>query len=154
MVSADDLAGFPVFGQLTAGQRDSVAGVARECNYADGAGLFREGNPAAGCWVLRSGQVALGAAVPGRGQVVMQTLHARDVVGWSWLVPPYRWPFTATAVGPVAAIDLDARRLRVLTGRDPTLCCGLLLGLFAGVLGQLQSTQARLLDLYGSPRER
>ena len=154
MISADDVAGFPVFGHLTPGQRDDVAGVARECSYPDGARLFREGDPATGCWVLRTGQVALGAAVPGRGQVVMQTLHARDVVGWSWLVPPYRWPFTATAAGPVTAIGLDARRLRVLTGQDPTLCCGLLLGLFQGVLEQLQTTQARLLDLYGSPRER
>lgn len=154
MVSPDDLARYPVFGHLNTDQRVNVAGVACECSYADGDRFIREGDPATGCWVLRSGQIALGAVVPGRGLVVMQTLHAGDVVGWSWLVPPYRWPFTATADGPVDAIRLDARRLRSLTRQDPTLCCALLLGLFEGVHAQLQTTQARLLDLYGSPRER
>ncbi|MET0765948.1 MAG: cyclic nucleotide-binding domain-containing protein [Blastococcus sp.] len=154
MVTADQLARFPVFGHLTAAQRTSVAGVARECSYADGTRLFREGDPATGCWVIRSGQVALGTSVPGRGQVVVQTLHEPDVVGWSWLVPPYRWSFTATTVGAAQAIAFDAVRLRTLTRRDPTLCCGLLLGLFEAVLPRLQGTRARLLDLYGSSRDR
>ena len=154
MISAEDLTGFPVFGHLTAGQRISLAGVARECHYGEGERLFREDEPATGCWVIRGGRVSLGMAVPGRGQVILQTLHERDVVGWSWLVPPYRWTFTATAAEPVETVRFDAHRVRALTQQDPTLCCGLLLGLFEGLLGRLQSTRLRLLDVYGSPRDR
>jgi CRP-like cAMP-binding protein len=154
MTTAEELARFPVFAQLTAAQLASVAAVARPCPLADGELLFRQGDPATGCWVVRGGAVALGTTVPGRGQVVVQTLHERDVVGWSWLVPPYRWTLAATAAGTADTIRLDAHRLRALTREDPTLCCGLLLGLFAGVLDQLQSTSARLLDVYGSPRDR
>lgn len=153
-MNADELAGFPVFAHLTAEQRASVAGVARPRPLADGEVLFREGDPATGCWVLRGGAVALSLLVPDRGQVVVQTLHTPDVVGWSWLVPPHRWTFTATAVGPTDTLRLDASRLRALTAADPALCCGLLLGLFGGLLDRLQSTRARLLDVYGNPRDR
>lgn len=153
-MNANELAAFPVFAHLTAEQRGSVAGVARPWPLADGEMLFREGDPATGCWVLRGGAVALSLLVPDRGQVVVQTVHSPDVVGWSWLVPPHRWTFTATAVGPTDTIRLDASRLRELTAEDPRLCCGLLLGLFGGLLDRLQNTRARLLDVYGNPRDR
>jgi len=154
MTAVDELAGIPAFAELTPAQRSAVAEVARPRVLADGELLFRQGDPATGCWVVRAGAVALSTDVPGRGQVVVQTLHPLDVVGWSWLVPPHRWAFTATAVGPTDATRFDAVRLRALTAEDPSLCCGLLLGLFGGVLDRLQSTRARLLDLYGNPRDR
>jgi CRP/FNR family transcriptional regulator, cyclic AMP receptor protein len=154
MIAPHELTRFPVFTHLTEEQRNSVADVARECRYPDAAQLFRAGDPAAGCWVIREGEVTLGLPVRGHLQVVVDTLHHPDVVGWSWLVPPYRWALTATSVGLVDAIELDAVRLRAVTGRDPTLCCNLLLGLFEGLLPRLQSTRARLLDVYASPLER
>jgi CRP-like cAMP-binding protein len=153
MITPDELTRFPVFTHLTEEQRINVADVARDCRYPDAAELFREGDRATGCWVIRGGQVTLSLPVPGHLQMVIDTLHHPDVVGWSWLVPPYRWAFTATTVGLVDAIELDAVRLRALTGRDPTLCCNLLLGLFEGLLPRLQSTRARLLDVYANPRE-
>jgi CRP-like cAMP-binding protein len=152
MTTGEELAGFPVFSHLTPAQRGAVAEVARPCPLADGELLFRQGDPATGCWVIRAGAVALSTPDPGRGQVVVQTLHPPDVVGWSWLVPPHRWSFAATANGPTDTIRFDAARLRALTAEDPTLCCSLLLGLFGGLLDRLQSTRARLLDLYGNPR--
>lgn len=154
MTTEAELAGFPVFAHLTDVQRDRVAGVARPYPLADGEVLFRRDEPATGCWVIRTGTVALSTPVPGRGDVVVQTLHPPDVVGWSWLVPPHRWAFTATAAGPTDTIRFDTARLRALTAEDPTLCCGLLLGLFGGLLDRLQSTRARLLDVYGNPRDR
>jgi CRP-like cAMP-binding protein len=128
--------------------------MARPCPLADGEVLFRQGDPATGCWVVRTGAVALVTPVPERGPVVVQTLHPPDVVGWSWLVPPHRWAFTGTAAGPTDTIRFDAPGLRALSAEDPALCCGLLLGLFGGLLDRLQSTRARLLDVYGNPRDR
>jgi CRP-like cAMP-binding protein len=154
MTTAEELAGVPVFAPLAEAQRTAVAEAARAWPLADGEVLFREGEPATGCWVIRSGSVALSTPVPGRGQVVVQTLHPPDVVGWSWLVPPHRWAFTATAAGPTSTLRFDAARLRALTAEDPALCCSLLSGLCGGLLDRLQDTRARLLDVYGNPRDR
>jgi CRP/FNR family transcriptional regulator, cyclic AMP receptor protein len=92
--------------------------------------------------------------VPGRGAVVVQTLGPGDVLGWSWLIAPHRWHFRAVAIEPVTALELDTARLQALADQDPALGYPLTLGLFAAMLDRLQSTRARLLDLYRSPRER
>ena len=154
MTRHDQLAGFAIFDRLTPAQRATVARVTEDVSYADGTRLFSEGQAASGCWLIQVGQVALETSVPGRGQVVVQTLGPGDVLGWSWLVPPHHWHFTATAYGPVSAVLLDTSRLHALADQDPALGYPLALGLFEILLARLQSTRSRLLDLYGSPRER
>jgi CRP/FNR family cyclic AMP-dependent transcriptional regulator len=91
---------------------------------------------------------------PGRGAIVIQAFGPGDVLGWSWLVPPRRWHFGAVAVDEVHAVALDTTRLQALADADPALGYPFALGLFEALLQRLQSTRARLLDLYGNPRER
>jgi CRP/FNR family transcriptional regulator, cyclic AMP receptor protein len=148
MLDGDDLAGVSVLNRLNAAERVTVASTARDLEIAEGTRLFEEGQEAVGCWLIRSGQVALQTSVPGRGQVVVQTLGPGDVLGWSWLVPPYQWHFTATAQGPVTAVWLDTARLHALADLDPALGHHLALGLLEVLLARLQSTRSRLLDLY------
>jgi CRP-like cAMP-binding protein len=138
---------------LSPGEREVLLRTAREVTYDDGARLFDEGGRADTCWLIRHGRVALETAVPGRGPVVVQTLGPGDLLGWSWLVPPYRWQFGARAIGTVHATELDADRLRSLADRDPRLGYALARQLLVIVLDRLQSTRARLLDLYRSPAD-
>ncbi|HEY5360678.1 MAG TPA: cyclic nucleotide-binding domain-containing protein [Streptosporangiaceae bacterium] len=154
MSSPDELAGSALFDRLTAAQLAAVTEAVREVTFAPGTRLFDEGQIAAGCWLIRDGQVALETAIPGRGLVVVQTLGPGDVLGWSWLVPPHRWHFSATATGAVRALQLETSQLLALADADPALGYPLALGLFEVLLARLQSTRSRLLDLYGSPRER
>ena len=42
----------------------------------------------------------------------IETLDAGEVVGWSWLFPPYRWHFDARALDAVRAIAFDGACLR------------------------------------------
>jgi len=154
VTSAELLAGFPPFDRLTAEHRAAVALTARLVAFPAGSILFAEGEPAAGCWLIKTGHVGLGTEVPGRGQVVVQTLGPGDVLGWSWLVPPHVWQFTATAMTYVTAVELDTAELRALAESDPALGYPLALTLFEVVVARLQNTRSRLLDLYGNPRER
>ena len=154
MVAAEQLSGFVMFDRLSGAQRAMISEAAQPVDIAVGARLFDEGQPASGCWLIRAGEVALETSIPGRGQTVVQTLGPGDVLGWSWLVPPHRWHFTATARTPVTAWRLDTDRLRELAEQDPALGYPLALGLFEVLLARLQDTRARVLDLYGSPRER
>ena len=147
------MTGTDVLGGLSPGEREVVLRTAREVTYDDGARLFDEGGRADRCWLIRQGRVALDTTIPGQGRVVLQTLGPGDLLGWSWLVPPYRWHFGARAVGIVQATELDAERLRSLADRDPRLGYALARQLLVIVLDRLQSTRARLLDLYRSPAD-
>jgi CRP-like cAMP-binding protein len=154
MASAGQLAQFRPFDRLTPEQRDLIASATRPVSFAAGEVLFSAGSHAAGCWLLEQGQVELGTDVPGRGLVVVQTLGPSDVLGWSWLVPPRRWHYTAAASTSVAAIEIDTERLLTLADADSTLGYALSVGFIEIVVARLQNTRSRLLDLYGSPRAR
>jgi len=151
---ADQLARFVPFARLSPAQRAAVALTARPVSYPEGTRLFDEGQDAKGCWLIQTGQVALQSDVPGRGPLIVHTLGPGDMLGWSWLVPPHHWHFTATARTPVSALALDTVALRALADHDPDLGYPLLLGVLEAALARLQATRWRLLDLYGSRHER
>jgi CRP-like cAMP-binding protein len=154
VTSPEQLARFCVFERLTPAQLATVARAAWAIALPAGTRLFEQGQPADGCWLISHGQVALGTFVPGQGEVVVHTLGPGDVLGWSWLVPPHRWEFTATASGPVTGLRVDTDQLHALADADPALGYPLSLGLLDAALARLQVTRSRLMDLYGSPRGR
>ena len=153
MTTVDALTGFAPFDRLATAQREAVAATGTEVAIDRDTTLFVADDPATGCWLIRSGQVSLRTFAPGRGEEVLQTLGPGDVLGWSWLVPPRRWHFSATADTAVTAMRLDTDRLHALAAADPALGYPLVLGLFEVLLARLQTTRARLLDFYRSPRE-
>lgn len=142
---------FPLFSRLSEPQRILLDRASTEVQFEENQRLFSEGEPAHGCWLIHSGRIALDVTVPGRGSMVVQTLGQGDILGWSWLVPPYVWHFGATAVEPTAAASLDTVQLRALSAQDPRFGLTLTLCLFEALLERLQATRARLLDLYGVP---
>ena len=94
---AELISDFPVLARLSPGELAQVSATARRSRFDARERVFSEGQQAEGCWLIHDGRVALDVFIPGRGLVVVQTLGAGDVLGWSWLVPPYRWHFGATA---------------------------------------------------------
>ena len=131
-----------------------LAGCARNVRFADGEFLFREDGPADVFYVVRQGIVALELFVPGRGPVTVETIEAGEVLGWSWLFPPYRWHFDARARSLVRATAFDAVCLREKCDSDPALGYRLM-GRFAQVMiERLQATRLRLLDVYGNGARR
>src|SRR6476469_1214811 len=152
MVTGSDLREYAGLSGLDDFALNVVANHARECSFAAGQRIFDEGKPATGCWLIRTGRVALQTIVPGRGDVVVQTLTAGELLGWSWLVPPFRWHFSATAFDAVTAYRIDTEALRREADADPELGYQLSLGMLEVLLARLQSTRVRLLDLYASPR--
>jgi CRP-like cAMP-binding protein len=129
-----------------------VAGCARNVALSTGATLCVEGESADTFYLLRRGHVAIEVHQPGHGLVVIETVGPGDAVGWSWLVPPYRWTFDARALEPVGALAIDGACLRAKSLEDPVLGFALLSRVSRELLRRLQATRLRLLDLYGEPR--
>ena len=99
-------------------------------------------------YVIRRGRVSIDVHAPGRGAEVIETVGPGSVVGWSWLVPPYRWTFDARALDDVGAIAIDGACLRAKALADPAFGFALLSRVSAVLLERLQATRLRLLDLY------
>lgn len=142
----------PVFTGLDEATLELIAGCGRNVRFAAEQPLFREGEPADTFYVLRHGAVSLEMRVPARRPLVIETLHDGDVVGWSWLVPPYRWAFDARAAVPTAAVALDGACLREKCLEDPALGYELLQRFSQVMVERLQAARLRLLDVYGDPR--
>ncbi|HEU4402520.1 MAG TPA: cyclic nucleotide-binding domain-containing protein [Candidatus Polarisedimenticolia bacterium] len=115
--------------------------------FASGDFLCRVGEPAEQFFLLREGRVALEVHVPKREGVRFQTLHEGEVLGWSWLFPPYRWHLDARALKPVRAVALDARRVRRECERDHKFGYQILKR-FAQVMGhRLKGTRLQIVEL-------
>ena len=81
---------------------------------------------------------------------MVATLDEGDVVGWSWLVPAYRWMFDARATTGVSAVALDGACLRGKCDQDPALGYALMQRVSGVLYNRLQDARIRLLDMYGS----
>lgn len=117
----------------------------------EGATLFREGQPAEDLFLLVEGRVAVEMFVPGGGSRMIDTVEACETVGWSWLVPPYRWFFDARAVTDVTVVRVGAAALRKLAESDPAFGYALMRQVADVMLGRMQAARLRLADLYGVP---
>jgi len=140
----------PALKVLSADHREAIAGCTRNRVYARDETLLSEGGPADEFFVIRHGLVGVETEVPGRGAVTVETLHAGDVLGWSWLLPPYRSAFGARALATTRVLAIDGACLRGKCDAEPALGYDLL-KVMAAVFGErLQDTRLRLLDLYGN----
>ena len=139
----------PVFHGLPADDLTLLAGCAQNVHFDAGAVLFREGDAADTFFLIRHGSVALEMYVPARGPAIIETLEAGEVVGWSWLFPPYRWHFDARALTPIRATAFDGACLRGKCEDDPKLGFELMSRFAQVLIERLQWTRLRLLDLYG-----
>ncbi|MFG2892428.1 cyclic nucleotide-binding domain-containing protein [Streptomyces sp. NPDC048248] len=130
---------------------ERLAAITREVSLPRGTRLFEEGRRADRFWVVRNGQVALDQHVPGRRAEIVETLGRGDLLGWSWLFPPYLWHLGAETVGPVDAVEFDAAAVRSLCETDPELGRAVYLYVAETVADRLHSTRVRLMELYGPP---
>lgn len=112
--------------------------------------LFREGAEANQFYLIREGKVVLEVVASQRPSLEMETADEGEVLGWSWLVPPYRWHFDARAVGRVRAIAVDGKCLRAKCERNHDLGYELLRRTVNLVGQRLDAARFRLLDLYSA----
>jgi CRP/FNR family transcriptional regulator, cyclic AMP receptor protein len=119
-----------------------------EVSFPAGTLLLREGEEARTLYLLRTGRVALELNVPGQGPLRLEMLKAGDILGLSWLFPPYRWHLDARAVEPVEAFALDAACLRGPSPEHPVLEPALAMRLLRQLYERLERVRMQRLDLY------
>ncbi len=142
------LAEHPFSRDLDKRYRELLAGCAANIRFEAGEFLFREGEEANQFYLIRHGSVAVQIFAGAAGQITVTTIGEGEVLGWSWLFPPYRWKFDAQAVEPTRAIALDGKCLRVKCEADHDLGYELLKRFAYMVEQRLDATRLQLLNVY------
>jgi CRP/FNR family cyclic AMP-dependent transcriptional regulator len=113
--------------------------------------VFRHGEQADHFYIIEGGRISLDIAVPGRGIIPVQTIHAGEVLGWSWIFQPYQWQFDARALEESIAISFDAERVRFAIDGDHEFGFQMMIRFSTVMMERLQATRLRLVDMYGMP---
>ncbi len=144
------LSDHPFFKDMKTEYLNLIVGCASNVRFNEDEVIFSEGEEANKFYVIREGSVALDIHDPGSGKITIDTLEDGEVLGWSWLVPPYYWRLDAHAIMKTRAIALDGKCLRNKCEMDHDLGYELLKRFTLIVEQRLQSTRLQLLDVYGT----
>jgi CRP/FNR family transcriptional regulator, cyclic AMP receptor protein len=145
------LAKHPFFKGFEQRYMQLITGCASNVRFPAGSYIFREGEPASSFYIIRRGKVALEVAAAQRGSMVIQTIEDGDVLGWSWLFPPYRWHFSARTIEETRAIALDGVCLREKGETDHDFGYELVKQVALLMMERLQATRLQALDIYNVP---
>ncbi len=140
----------PFFHDMEAVHLETIVGCVTNVRFAPGDFIFRDGAPADHFYVVREGKVGVEVFVPGRGAIRVDTIEAGDVLGWSWLFPPYKAHFDARALTQVRALALDGACLRGKCEKDPVLGYQIMKRFAPILIQRLDATRMQLLDMYGN----
>jgi len=138
----------PFFAGMKEEHMDLLVGCASNVRFDAGQFILREGEEANKFYLIRQGKVAVEVYAPERGSINIQTLGAGEILGWSWLVPPYYWRLDARAVELTRAIALDGKCLREKCEKDHDLAYELLKRFSQVMVENLTATRLQLLNVY------
>ncbi len=126
---------------------DLLARHAREIEFNPRQIIFRQNQAAYEFFLITQGRVAIESSVARADDVPLQVIGGGDVLGWSWLFPPFTWHFQARALELTEAIFLDGARLLVACENDHGFGYELMNRVAKIVIKRLQTNRKRLVGL-------
>lgn len=138
---ADAIGEHPFFRGMETAHLRLLASCAEDRVYAGDAYLGRQGERAEYFFLIFHGRVALET-----GGVAVQAVDPDEILGWSWMVPPYCWRFDARAVEDTRTVALEAQALRALCDAHPGMGYELLRRLVQITTQRLEATRQQLVD--------
>ncbi|MDB6055418.1 MAG: cyclic nucleotide-binding protein hydrogenase accessory protein HoxI [Verrucomicrobiales bacterium] len=88
-----------------------IARHAREVEFTKDQVIFRQNEHAHQFHLIVHGKVVVESYMGRAENLPLQIITAGDVLGWSWLFPPFTWHFQARALEPVKSIFIDGASL-------------------------------------------
>ncbi len=128
-----------------------LAGCAREKRVEKGDVLFRQGDSANKFYLLLNGAVSVHVPALVGPVFEIQSLGKDQVLGWSWLIQPYRWSFQARVMQDTDIIEFDGDAIRAHCESDPRFGYGLFKR-FAGLMSErLAAARQTMMDQWNPP---
>ncbi|MDH3691690.1 MAG: cyclic nucleotide-binding domain-containing protein [Gammaproteobacteria bacterium] len=115
------LSSHPFFEGLDEGYIRILADVASEKHFEPLDLIFRQDGPADHFFVIMDGEATIEIPSLYGPPIPIQNLSKGKVLGWSWLIPPYKWDFEARADTKTTVLAIDGKTLRTQCEQDPKL---------------------------------
>ncbi len=132
---------------------NELIGCASNAGFKTGENIFRQSEQANHFYIITTGRVAVEIESADRGAITIQTVEPGNVLGWSWLFPPYIWHYDARASEATDTIAFDARCLVGKCESNPALGYDLMKRFSGVVIERLQATHLQLMDMYGANKK-
>ncbi len=113
--------------------------------------LFQQGKYADKFYLLRSGQVSVQVPALVGPTLEIQSLGADQILGWSWLIPPYRWNFMARALDETELLEFDGSAILARCEQDPKFGYELFKRFAALMSERLDAARQKLMDQWDPP---
>jgi CRP-like cAMP-binding protein len=140
----------PFFAGLEQSSLNLLTGCASNVRFDAGVYIFKEGDEANEFYLIRGGKVALELFAPQQKPIIVETLGVGEILGWSWLLPPFQWKFFARAMEDTRALALDGKCLRTKCEENHDLGYEMLKRFAHIIERRLEATRFQLLDVYGA----
>lgn len=145
------LAGNAFFAGLDDERLDLLSANARTRQVETNEVVFDHDETADRFFVVRSGRVALEVPAVEGPNLDVQSIGPGSLLGWSWLIPPYKWQFRARAVEPSELLELDGKAIRAQCEQDPRLGYELMKR-FAGLMSdRMTHARRKMMDEWNPP---
>ncbi|MDD5462241.1 MAG: cyclic nucleotide-binding domain-containing protein [Methylococcales bacterium] len=108
--------------------------------------LFRQGEHADKFYVVRNGRIAMQIPAILGPALDIQTLGKDQVLGWSWLISPYKWNFQTKAEEDSELLQFDGKAILARCEQEPKFGYELLKK-FAGLMSAgLNAARQKMMD--------
>lgn len=148
---ADYLSRHPFFTGMDDRHIEFLADSAVETQIGEGGILFRQGSPADKFYLLRSGRVSVQVPALVGPVLEIQRLGEDEVLGWSWLIPPYMWNFQARVEKDSQFLEFDGRAVLAHCEEDPRFGFELLKRFAALMSERLAAARQKMMDEWNPP---
>ncbi len=135
----------PFVSTMSSEHLDLLCKNAREIEYKRDQILFRQGDPANRMLLIEEGKIVIEAHEAGK-TVPIQTFGTGDVLGWSWLFPPFSWLFQGRATEPTKVIALDGAHLLIAAEQDHDFGYELMKRVSQMLIHRVQTTRHQLIQ--------
>lgn len=143
----------PLLQGLSSEGLEFLESVATEMEFPVGAIIFNEDDPADSFYLVADGKVGLEVSLHSQPPMVIQTIGPGELLGMSWLFPPYRWSWRARSHAMTRAVAFNSAAVRQQCESDMDLALHVYRAVAKETVRRLHSTRVRLLDLYPGAEE-
>ncbi len=134
------------FADLAPEAVEFLAANARITNLARDETLFEHGQPAERFYLIRDGRITVGVPAIEGPSLEVQILGAGEVLGWSWLIPPYRWNFRGKVIEAAEVVEFNGKAILDHCERDPAFGYPLMKRFAALMSERLEAARRKMMD--------
>ena len=144
-LGVEDLPDHPLFEGMSESDRRILADCSMRARFEPGDMVVETGQPANCFYLVVSGLITL-ETLGGHWPLPVQKIGAGDILGWSWLFPPYCWHFNAMAEEPTETIFFYGSRLFQECDRNHDFGYELFKRMSFILISRLQSTREKWIE--------